>query len=173
MTKAIPAWAMRRAGLGDFGVVQAPHSQDVLQIQWPDRETLRGWAKEQGWPIPRFRFEKAFLAKMLENEASFDLAIIQSGLQISIPKQEHTLSAAEVVELDDLYVERSADGRPTGWGSLVAGLREIRRAVEAGVVVKIDETRPLRSWQAFYSWAHGRYPMLEDGYDHWIGDDVS
>lgn len=29
----------------------------------------------------------------------------------------------------------------------------------------------MRSWQQFYTWAHGRYHMLEDGYDTWIGDD--
>jgi len=173
MTKAIPAWAMRPASLGDFDVVQAVQNRDALQIQWPDRESLRGWTKQQGWPTPRFHFEKAFMAKMLENAASFDLAISQSGLQISMPKQAHTLSTADLVELDDLYAERSAEGQPTGWGNLVAGLREIRRAVEAGVVVTIGETRPIRSWQAFYSWAHGRYPLLEDGYDHWIGDDAS
>ena len=28
----------------------------------------------------------------------------------------------------------------------------------------------LTTWQSFYDWAHGRYHMLEDGYDSWIGD---
>ena len=53
---------------------------------------------------------------------------------------------------------------------LVEELREIRRAVEAGVAVKV-EGKTLRSWGAFYDWAHGRYRALEDGYDSWIGDD--
>lgn len=47
---------------------------------------------------------------------------------------------------------------------------EICRVVEAGVVVEIDGTT-LNSWGSFYTWAHGRYHMLEDGYDSWIGDD--
>ena len=52
------------------------------------------------------------------------------------------------------------------------GTREIRRAVEAGVVVKVEGTQTvLKTWQSFYDWAHGRYHMLEDGYDSWIGDD--
>jgi hypothetical protein len=50
-------------------------------------------------------------------------------------------------------------------GALVEELRVIRRAVEAGFVVE------LRTWQGFYSWAHGRYHALEDGYDSWIGSD--
>ncbi len=63
-------------------------------------------------------------------------------------------------------------GYPTSWGSLVEALRAIRRAVEAGVVVHIEGEQPLLSWQHFYQWAHGRYHMLEDGYDTWIGDDA-
>ena len=55
-------------------------------------------------------------------------------------------------------------------GARWSRMREIRRAVEAGVVVEIDG-RKLKSWASFYDWAHGRYHMLEDGYDSWIGDD--
>ena len=85
--------------------------------------------------------------------------------------QEITISAERLKEFDDLYAERSESGRPVGWGSLVAELREIRRAVEAGVVVNVEGAGPMRSWQAFYDWAHGRYHALEDGYDEWIGND--
>ena len=60
--------------------------------------------------------------------------------------------------------------RPTQWGVLVEALREIRRAVEAGVAVKV-EGKTLRDFDSFYTWAHGRYHALEDGYDSWIGDD--
>jgi len=54
---------------------------------------------------------------------------------------------------------------------LVEDLREIRRAVEAGVAVTVEGEGLLLNWQGFYRWAHGRYHMLEDGYDKWIGDD--
>jgi hypothetical protein len=54
----------------------------------------------------------------------------------------------------------------------VESLREVRRAVEAGVVVHVDG-KQLTSFDSFYSWAHGRYHALEDGYDSWIGDDKS
>lgn len=84
--------------------------------------------------------------------------------------QHITVSAERLQELDWLYAQRSPSGRPTEWGGLVDALREIRRAVEAGVVVEVDG-RTLTSFATFYTWAHGRYHMLEDGYDRWIGDD--
>jgi hypothetical protein len=54
----------------------------------------------------------------------------------------------------------------------VEALRELRRAVEAGVALQVEGGPDLRTWQEFYAWAHGRYHMLEDGYDPWIGDDA-
>lgn len=83
-----------------------------------------------------------------------------------------TITVDHLKELDALYEARSPTGRPTDWGLLVEELRAIRRTVEAGTAVKIEGTDTvLRTWQGFYSWAHGRYHMLEDGYDRWIGDD--
>jgi len=40
-------------------------------------------------------------------------------------------------------------------------------------VVNVEGVARLRTWQSFYDWAHGRYHMLEDGHDSWIGDDKS
>ncbi len=84
-----------------------------------------------------------------------------------------TISSEELKELDELYEARSPSGRPTSWGALVEELRAIRRTVEAGTVVQVEGAGALRTWQEFYTWAHGRYHMLEDGYDSWIGDDNS
>ncbi len=108
---------------------------------------------------------------MLETKENFELAIEKSGVEIQIPKQNYTLSSEMILELDALYEERSSTGRPTEWGILVEKLREIRRAVEAGVAIDIEGEQPILNWQDFYSWAHRRYHMLEDGYDKWIGDD--
>jgi len=88
------------------------------------------------------------------------------------------LTIETLKKLDALYEEREDSGplggRPTGWGTLVSKLREIRHLVEAGVKVNVEGTQTvLTTWQSFYEWAHGRYHMLEDGYDSWIGDDVS
>jgi hypothetical protein len=51
-----------------------------------------------------------------------------------------------------------------------AGRTEQPTAV-AGVVVQVEDGPRLRTWQGFYEWAHGRYHMLEDGHDKWIGND--
>jgi hypothetical protein len=171
MNKNIPAWALRTATSEDQGFAQEAHRQDNMQIQWPDAKALRNWAKQHGWPTPWLGFEKAFIAKMLETRENFALAITESGIEIVIPRQEYTIPGEQVRELDALYEERSSNGRPSSWGILVEELREIRRAVEAGVAVTIEGERTMRSWQDFYDWAHGRYHMLEDGYDKWIGDD--
>jgi hypothetical protein len=90
---------------------------------------------------------------------------------------EHILSTAKLKELDALYEETEDMGvlgrRPSGWGTLVEELREIRRLVEGGTKVRIEGTETvLGTWQGFYTWAHDRYHALEDGYDSWIGDDA-
>jgi hypothetical protein len=83
------------------------------------------------------------------------------------------ISAEDLEALDAMYAARSPSGRPTSWRALVEELRRIRRAVEAGAVVKVEGDGTLATWQEFYAWAHGRYHMLEDGCDPWIGDDRS
>lgn len=90
--------------------------------------------------------------------------------------KEEILTLEMLKELDDLYEATEDMGvlgrRPIHWGVLVEKLRQIRRRVEAGVTVKIEGTETvLNSWQSFYTWAHGNYHALEDGYDKWIGDD--
>jgi hypothetical protein len=167
----IPAWALRRATAEDYGIVQDLHSRGTMQISWPDRSALRRWTRLHGWPTPWFGYETAFLAKMLESPMYFTQAIADSGIEIRIPQQEYTLTAARIQEYDSLYTQRSPSGQPVGWGILVEELRELRRAVEAGVVVQVEDGPRIQTWQEFYGWAHGRYHMLEDGYDRWIGDD--
>lgn len=169
--KPAPAWALRAATAEDHELACDAQRRGRLQVEWPDLDALRRWAKQQGWPTPWFGFQKAFLNTMLESRERFALAFHGSGIALQIPKQRYTISAETVRRLDELYAERSPDGRPTLWGSLVEELREIRRAVEAGVVVTIEGGPDLGTWQGFYTWAHGRYHALEDGYDAWIGSD--
>ena len=174
MKQDIPTWAKQRVTPEDHDVasIQQAYDQGSAQIQLPDGKALKEWARSHHWPTPWFGFEKAFIAKMFENQESFGLALRESGVQIYIPIQEHTLSIERLHELDALYAERSSSGRPTGWGSLVEELRGIRRLVEAGVKIKIEGTEiTLDTWSNFYEWAHGRYHALEDGYDSWIGND--
>jgi len=164
---------MRTAVPGDYQLVRESQRRGTLQVRWPDRRSLREWARQTEWPTPWLGFEAAFLTKMLENAPNFDLAARVSGVEIRIPKQEHTIEAEELRQLDALYTERPTSAQPPGWGVLVEELRQIRWAVEAGVVVRVENTQTLQTWQDFYAWAHGRYHALEDGYDHWIGDDKS
>jgi len=84
-----------------------------------------------------------------------------------------SLSAQELAELDALYAERDASGRASAWGLLVARLREVRRAIESGEVVNVADGPKLLSVLDFHAWAYGRYKLLEEGYDSWIGDDES
>jgi hypothetical protein len=172
MTKGIPAWALRAATGDDRDLAHAAQGHGRMHIRWPPTEALRAWAQQHGWATPFFRFEETFLETMLVSHEHFALAVAESGIQIHLPKQEHTLSAERLRELDALYQGRSEAGYPNGWGSLVEELREIRRAVEAGVAVQVEGEQPMLTWQDFYQWAHGRYHMLEDGADKWIGDDA-
>ena len=174
MSKDIPDWAMRPATAEDREAIQRRRRRRDLQLTWPNMKALRAWAKQQGWPTPWFGFQEAIITKMLDNDDNFGLALGDSGIEMQVPIKSYILSAARIKEFDALYEEQSSFGQHVGWGPLVGRLREIRRAVEAGVRVEIEGTETvLRSWQGFYDWAHGRYHRLEDGYDSWIGDDKS
>ena len=167
MSSHCPDWALREAEAGDLASVQRLGSQIDVLTHWPESKILRKWAGQQGWRALFFFFRSAFMAQMLESEAKFDRAIRHSGIRIRLPKAEHLFSARELKNLDELYAERAH------WNLLVQELREIRRAAEAGVVITIGSESPIRDWQSFYTWAHRRYPKLEEGADHWIGDDNS
>jgi hypothetical protein len=171
MHNNIPAWALRVATADDQGVAKEAHRHNTMRITWPNQSVLRNWAKQHGWPTPIFGFEEAFLVKMLETQQDFEQAMNDSGIEIHLPRQEYRITQEKIQQLDALYERRSASGRPANWGTLVEELREIRRAVEAGILITLDGDQRLHDWQSFYSWAHGRYHMLEDGYDKWIGDD--
>jgi hypothetical protein len=168
MKRLPPSWAFEAATAGDFERVREAHRAGRAVFTWPAEAALRTWAKHQGWALSRWKFEVAFLGKMFESAANFALAVELSGISIRIPRRSHELSAADLARLDGLYQERAG-----AWRLLVESLREIRRAVEAGVVVTVDGGPALDSWQSFYTWAHGRYHALEDGADSWIGDDES
>lgn len=170
MTIELPEWAMKRAEFGDREKISNPKYRDFVRTIWPERKILRDYTRTHGWKTPWFGFERSFIAKMLEDSSSFEMATRKTGIKIFVPVDEHTIPAEMLAEFDDLYQERDEDGRPCSWDSLVGELREIRRAVEAGVVINVDG-RKVRSWGQFYAWAHDRYHGLEDGCDSWIGDD--
>ena len=148
----------------DRAATASAREANTLRTNWSAAGDLKGWAKQQGWPAPWLNFEAKFFETLLANDANFALAIANSGLKLSIPLAEYTMTANELQKLDVEYED------PQSWRWLVESLREIRRAVEAGVVVHVEE-QTLTDFNSFYSWAHGRFHMLEDGADEWIGMD--
>lgn len=166
----LPAGAWKSATHRDRAQAQRALDTGSIQITWPT--AIRGWARRRGWRTPWYGFRTAFLRQMFESDDNFRLALQDGGVRLLIPVERFTVPDRRLREFDALYEERTKSGRPTGWGPLVAALRELRRLVEAGIIVEIDG-QTLKSWGGFYTWAHGRYHMLEDGYDSWIGDDKS
>lgn len=176
MARRIPGWLLVAATPQDRQRAAEAFSHGTWQLKWPDRESIRAWAKRQGWPPPGLLFDGGFLRKMLESDETFALALAKSGLEVRIPLQHYTVSEEQLEQFDAMYKETEDMGvlglRPTRWGSLVEELRELRRAIEADVVVEIEGTN-YTEVGSFLSWAHRRYHMLEDGYDSWYGDDSS
>ncbi|HET6446566.1 MAG TPA: hypothetical protein VFI27_18505 [candidate division Zixibacteria bacterium] len=172
MSYYVPSWAFEKATPEMRKSVQTAQDQGNMVIEWPEKKALRFWSKQQGWPAPRFSFEGSFIKKMLESDENFAKALDETGIVVVVPTEQHTLSDEELQELDESYKERDSSGHPTSWGGLVEELRGMRRAVEMGVVLLIEGNK-LKEAGSFYTWAHGRYSLLEDGYDSWIGDDNS
>jgi len=101
---------------------------------------------------------------MLGSDQRFELALAESGIRLAIQAESYELPPELLEEMDGDY----AAGR---FVYVVEELRSIRRAVELGVVVKVDG-RELNDFNSFYTWAHGRYYRLEDDMNTgWIGDD--
>ncbi len=138
MTKPLPTWAIQAATPDDHGAAQEAQRRGHLGIRWTDAQALRAWAKRQRWPTPLFGFERAFTAHMLASPANFALAVAGSGVEVTLPRRSYVLTGDQLRELDALYAARSSGGRPTGWDTLVEELRELRRAVEVGVVVTVE-----------------------------------
>lgn len=160
----VPGWAWRTATAADWQAVGGALQDGRARTNWYQVDDLRGWARAHRWPTPWFGFQDAFLRKMTESEDAFALVLAETRFEVQLLKPSYALPADEVQDLDALYEARD-------YRVLVEGLRDIRRAVEAGVVVEVDGRR-LTSFNTFYSWAHGRYYALEDDTGTgWIGDD--
>jgi hypothetical protein len=162
--KPPPDWSYRSVKANEREAALQAHKADKMRTNWLEAEDLKGWARQQGWPTPWLTFESKFYETMFASDENFALAVTQSKLKISIPKNEHTITAAALEKYDAQYED------PQMWRWLVEDLREVRRAVEAGVVIYVEDKK-LNSFDSFYTWAHGRYHALEDGADEWIGMD--
>jgi hypothetical protein len=172
----IPDWAFELATPNHRHRAINAHQNGTLQIIWPDSKPIKLWAKQQGWRVPWFNFNQYFISKMLESDVNFALVLQKSGLKVSIPLAYYKISDNMLHEWDALYEEREDMGvlglRPVGWGHLVECLREVRRTIEVGLVIEIEDEK-LESVGEFLTWVDKRYHALEDGYDSWVGDDNS
>jgi hypothetical protein len=72
--------AIRAHEQGKLGVSWGIHGNGAWQV--------RDFAEKHGWPTPLFGFKKAFIAKMLESDENFELAVMNSGIDVYIPKGE-------------------------------------------------------------------------------------
>ncbi len=156
---------MTRVGPGERRAAVAAHERGTLGILWRDQVSARSLAAKLGWPGPWFDPEGRFLWRMLASDEAFDQATSSGDVEVFVPRERYVLPAADLEALD------ASHDNPTSWHSLVESLREIRRAVEAGVVVEVAGA-PLTSFQTFYDWADRRYYRLEDDTrTGWIGSD--
>lgn len=160
----IPDWALRSAGPGDRAEVSGARKKNQLVTNWHDVPGLRKWARSKRWRTAWLTFQSAFFDKMLENDDNFAMVLAETNLTLRIPIEAYTLDPKQISEFDALY--------ESGYFRLLVDeLREVRRAVEAGVTVYAGDVK-MTSFQSFYSWAHGRYYALEDDTNSsWIGDD--
>jgi hypothetical protein len=163
----LPAWALRPIGVNDLAAAVAARDKDVLYSNYDRLHNPRQWAKSQGWPtgwLGRSYTEQDFAKTMLDRQDNYSLALAASGIELYVPVDRHAITQQELDEADASY--ESGNFR---W--LVDFLRTVRRAVELGVVVEVDDNQ-LDTFASFYTWAHGRYYALEDDTNTaWIGDD--
>lgn len=161
--KDLPTWAVMNATPSDRVAAKKAYEDGIAKIVFRDSASLRQWMKGKGWKRSWFSLRESFIKQLFDNDENYRLVLREHILEILIPKKNAVISEQELKHLDESYDTRS-------WSYVVEALREIRRAVEAGVVIEVDG-KTLKSWNEWYTWAHGRYHLLEEGSDKWIGDD--
>ena len=119
--------------------------------------------KSKGWKTPWIFLQQSFIKQLFANDENYRTVIEDHIVNLLIPRKSVFLSEEQLEDIDESYEAKS-------WSYVVEALREIRRAVEAGVEIKV-EGKILKTWNDWYSWAHARYGLLEEGSDKWIGDD--
>ena len=159
----LPNWALTEATELDWTSAKKAYQDQTAKIVLRHPEALRSWMKGKGWKRPWLFLQESFMKQLFASDENYRLVLREHIAEIRIPKKNVVISDKKLQSMDDDYDERS-------WGALVEELREIRRVVEAGTEVEIDGKK-LNSFNSFYTWAHARYKLLEEGSDKWIGDD--
>lgn len=159
----LPNWALSKATALDWESAKKAYHSRTAKIVLRHPESLRSWMKGKGWKRPWLFLEESFMKQLFASDENYRLVLREYVADIRIPKKNVVISEEDLQSMDEDYAARSYSG-------LVEGLREIRRVIEAGTEVEIDGKK-LKSFNSFYTWAHARYHLLEEGSDKWIGDD--
>lgn len=159
----LPPWAVRRADMQDWEAAKKSFEAGTAKIQIRNLPSMSQWMKGKGWKRPWFNLQQSFIRQIFNHPDNFRMVLREHMAEIMIPRAKAAVPDQELKEMDASYEERS-------WSYVVEALREIRRAIEAGVEIEVDG-KTLKTWNEWYSWAHSRYHLLEESSDRWIGDD--
>lgn len=167
MSKNLAAWALRPAQAEDYARAKQAWEKKYLKVTWPEGSQWKAWAQSQTTPTFSSESPEAFLGSLFQNEAAFQVAFTESGLEFSIPIEQYVLPPDILHQMDTWYDQTNAEGKYTHWGHLVKQLQSMFRMVDAGIVLSIEDS-PFTSFTPLYSWAYERYRALEEGYDEWF-----
>jgi hypothetical protein len=159
----LPTWAVRKATSSDREEAAKAYKVGTAKINIRNDASVRSWMKDKGWKRSWLFLQESFIKQLFFSEENYRLALKDKVVEILIPKTMVTISEKRLNDIDQSYADRS-------FSYVVESLREMRRAVEAGVTIEVDG-KELKSWNSWYTWAHARYHLLEEGSDEWIGDD--
>jgi hypothetical protein len=158
----LPNWALEKAGPNDRVRSKAAYQQKTGRFTVPNRVSLKDWMLARGWKRSWLSPEGSFYKQCFQDDVLFQLALKDQMIDIWIPKAMHQVSAANLAAIDEDYQQKD-------WSAAVAQLRDIRRAIDAGITIELDGQTFISSG-AFYTWAHQRYHVLEEISNDWMMD---
>ena len=159
----LPSWALRSATTAEREKAADAYYRSKAKTVFRDRKKLRSWIEYHGWKTSWLHLEDSFYKELFSNDEFFKEGLEDGVVEIFIPKESYTFSDEEFKNINDGY-----SAREFNW--VVEYLREIRRAIEAGILVEIDGLQ-LKSEIAFYNWVDKQFHILEEVADKWIGND--
>lgn len=159
----ISHWFLKKAGVDDYEKARKVLSDLDGKIEFRDRKNLYTWMKKSGWKPNWFFVEQSFRKRIVEEEKRFRQAIAEKKATIMIPVDSYRCDNKYLEDLDQDYENGDYDG-------MVSSLSDLRRAIDAGVLVLIDGNS-FDDSSKFYNWVHKRWHLLEECADKWILSD--
>lgn len=159
----LPNWALEKAGPHDRVRAKEARQKDTGRFTLPNRVSLKEWMKARGWKRSWISPEGSFYKQCFQDDTLFQLVLKEKMVDIWIPKQSHRISEADLAAINRDYEAQD-------WSATAAQLRDIRRALGAGVIIEIDG-QSFKSSGSFYTWVHQRYHALEGISNEWMTDE--